>query len=201
MEREPLRPKLVAAVSKDYPAASEILVNFPDKWELICQIEGKETFLYVAAMPPVPGQPRRYHFYSLTPGINLELTTYRLYRFFQPWPMPSVIVSWDKAAGIGQVKKIGDLKIQLRPVGQAQAWFGRTFGVLWECYLNEAGRKADWQETLYEIWQAIEKDMKVAWIFTQPREPTFQEGYTDFLSSLGYEPDSETQGWWSKAMR
>jgi hypothetical protein len=31
----PLKPKLTVAVGLDYPAASEVLVSFPDQWELI----------------------------------------------------------------------------------------------------------------------------------------------------------------------
>ena len=200
MEREPLplKLKLRVAASIDYPAASEVLVSFPDQWELIYQMRREDTPLYIAAMPPSQEQPRRDHFYGLLPEINLELTTYRLYKFFQPWPMPSVIASLDETTGTGQVLKGGDLKIQLQPFGQAQAWLGQTCGVLWECYLHETARTANWQETLYEIWQAVERDMKVARIFTQPHEPTFEEGYPDFLSRLGYQPDPESPRWWSK---
>jgi hypothetical protein len=64
--------------------------------------------------------------------------------------------------------------------------------------LHEPARTANWQETLYEIWQAVERDMKGAKIFTQPHEPTFEEGYLDFLSRLGYQPDPESPRWWSK---
>ncbi len=186
-------------MSLDYPAASEILVSFPDKWELIHQMERESTPLYIAAMPPSQEQPRQGHFYGLTPEINSELTTYRLYRFFRPWLMPSVTVAWDEAAGEGQVVGGGPLTIQLQPLGQAQAWIGQTCGVLWENYLHEtARRKANWQETLYEIWQAVEKNMEVGKIFTQPHEPAFEGDYTEFLSRLDYHPDPESPGWWSK---
>ena len=200
MEREPLplKLKLRVAASIDYPAASEVLVSFPDQWELIHQMKREDTPLYIAAMPPSQEQPRRDHFYGLPPEVNLELTTYRLYKFFQPWPMPSIIAAWDDTTGTGRVLKAGDRKIQLQPLGQAQVWKGQTFGVLWECYLHETRRTPNWQETLYEIWQAIERDMKVAMIFTQPREPTFEEGYSEFLSRLGYQPDPESPRWWSK---
>jgi hypothetical protein len=142
---------------------------------------------------------RRDRFYGLASEVNLELTTYRLYSFFQPWPIPSVIVSWDEATGMGQVEKMGDLKIQLRPVGQAQIWKGRTCGVIWECYFHETGRRAaTWQDELYQFWRAVEEDMRVARIFTQPHEPTFEEGYTGFLGHLGYAPDPACPEWWSK---
>jgi len=200
MEKEPIpsRAKLVEAAATDYPAASEILVSFPDKWELIQQMRREDTHLYIAAMPSRQQEARLDHFQGLPPEVNLELTSYRLYRFFQPWPMPSIIASWDEATGTGRVLKAGDLEIQLQPLGQGQAWTGQTSGVLWECYLNEAGREANWQETLYQVWQAVERDMKVAKIFTQPHEPTFQEGYTEFLDRLGYQPDPQSPGWWSK---
>jgi hypothetical protein len=201
MERQPipLPPlKLTVAAAIDHPAASEILVSFPDKWELVHQMIREDTLLYIAAMPPSQERPRPDRFYGLAPDINLELTTYRLYKFFQPWPMPSVIASWDPTTGTGRVEKMGDIKTQLQPFGQAQVWKGQTCGVLWECYLNEAGREANWQEMLYKIWQIVEKDMGVAKIFSQPHEPTFKEGYPEFLDRLGYQPDPESPGWWSK---
>jgi len=200
MEKEP-RLKLTVAASIDYPAASDILVSYPDQWELIHHLRREDTHLYIAAMPPSQEGPRRDNFYGLSPEINVTLTTYRLYRFFQPWPMPSVIASWDETTGTGRVEGQGDLKIQLQPLGQAQAWFGHTFGVLWECYFHETRRREpNWQDELYTIWQTVEQDMGVAKLFTQPHEPTFAEGYTDFLSRLGYAPSLAYPRWWSKSI-
>lgn len=120
MEREP-RPrtlKLADAAYMDYPAVSEILVSFPDRWELVRPISLMDTLLYLAGMPPSQESTRRDRFYGLAPEVNLELNTYRLYRFFQPLPIPSVIVSWDEATGTGRVERMCDLKMQLRPIGQ-----------------------------------------------------------------------------------
>jgi hypothetical protein len=201
MEREP-RPrtlKLADAVSEDYPAASEILVSFPDRWELVQPISLGDTLLYLAAMPPSQEWTRRNRFYGLAPEVNLGLNTYQLYKFFQPLPIPSVVVSWDEATGTGRVERMADLKMQLRPVGQAQIWKGPTYGVLWECYFHETRRRAaNWQDELYQFWRAVEEDMGVARIFTQPHEPTFERGYTDFLRRLGYAPDPVYSRWWSK---
>lgn len=201
MEREPRSRilRLAAAASEDYPVASEILVSFPDRWELVQRMDRGDTLFYLAAMPSRQERARRNRFYGLAPEINLELTTYRLYSFFQPWPIPSVIVSWDEATGTGQVERMGDLKIQLRPVGQAQTWKGQTCGVIWECYFHETGRRAaTWQDELHQFWRAVEEDMGVARVFTQPHEPTFEEGYTGFLGRLGYAPDPACPEWWSK---
>ena len=199
MEKEPLpsRSKLTEAVRVDYPAASEILVSFPDEWELIERMRREDTPLYIAALPPSVEAPRRDQFYGLPPEINLELTTYRLYRLFQPWPMPSVVVSWNETTGTGQVEQVGDLKVQLRPLGQAQAWWGCTVGVIWECYPHETGRGDNWQAELTAFWRTVEQDMGAARTFTQPHEPTWEQGYTDFLSRLGYAPAPACPGWWS----
>jgi hypothetical protein len=162
-------------------------------------MERGDTLLYLAAMPPSQEWTRRDRFYGLAPEVNLELNTYRLYKFFQPLPIPSVVVSWDEATGTGRVERMGDLKMQLRPIGQAQIWKGPTYGVLWECYFHETRRRAaNWQDELYQFWRAVEEDMGVAKIFTQPHEPTFEQGYTDFLSRLGYAPDPVCSEWWSK---
>jgi hypothetical protein len=60
MEKEPLslRLKLKVAAAIDFPAASEILVSFPDKWELIYQMRRRDTPLYIAAMSPSKESPR-----------------------------------------------------------------------------------------------------------------------------------------------
>ena len=69
-----------------------------------------DTLLYLAAMPPSQEWTRRDRFYGLASEVNLELNTYRLYKFFQPLPVPSVVVSWDEATGTGRVERMGDLK-------------------------------------------------------------------------------------------
>jgi hypothetical protein len=43
--------------------------------------------------------------------------------------------------------------------------------------------------------------MAVNKIFIHPHEPTFEEGYTEFLKSLGYAPDPEFERWWSKLIK
>jgi hypothetical protein len=201
MEREPRprRQKLADVAAREYPAASEIMMSFPDRWELVRHINGGDIPLYLAAMPPSQERTHHNRFYGLAPEINSELSTHRLYNFFQPWPVPSVIVSWNEATGMGQVERMGDLKIQFRPIGQAQIWKGQNFGMIWECYFHETRRReAHWQNELHEFWKAVEEDMGVAKVFTQPHEPTFERGYTDFLSRLGYAPDPAYPEWWSK---
>jgi hypothetical protein len=200
-EQEPLalRTKLTAAAAIDYPTAFEIMVSFPDKWELVHQMAREDTSLYIAGMPSRWEEPSRDHFHGLPPGINLELDTYRLYRFFQPQPLPSFCVSWDEMTRVGRVEEPKDFKIQLQPLGQAQAWYGQEFGVIWECYLHETRRReAHWEDELLAFWRAVEEDIGVEKIFTEPLEPTFEEGYTDFLSRLGYVPDPAYPDWWSK---
>jgi hypothetical protein len=194
----PTRPKLTVAAAIDYPAASEVLVSFPNQWELVHVARWADAPLYIAGWPISVERPRRANFHGLPAQVNLALTSYRLYRFFRPWLMPSVVVGFDAATGTGQVEAMGDIKLQLQPLGQAQAWFGETFGVLWECYFHQTGRVPKWQDSLADIWRAVERDMQVAKIFTQPHEPTFAEGYPDFLSRLGYVPDPESPRWWSK---
>jgi RHS repeat-associated protein len=135
---------------------------------------------------------------GLAPEINVSLVFYRLYKFFQPWPMADVLVNWDAQEGRGRVPGVGDQKVQLRPIGQAQAWFGLTEAVLWEGYFQETRRRRNWQGTLIEAWQTVERDLKVGKIFTLPHEPAFERGYTGFLSRMGYRLDLANPEWWSK---
>ena len=94
MEQEPrplpLREKLTVAAAIDYPTASEIVVSFPNRWELVSCFRRQSKFydnvrLYVAAFPPSQERSRPNHFSGLPPEINRSLTSYRLYKLFQPW--------------------------------------------------------------------------------------------------------------------
>ncbi len=108
-------------------------------------------------------------------------------------------MAWDETRGERRVLEGGGLRVQLQPLGQAQSWTGETYGVLWECFLHETQQRGDtWPEELAQFWQAVEDDMGVHKIFTQPHEPAFEQGYPEFLSSLGYAPDSDFERWWSK---
>jgi hypothetical protein len=203
MEREP-RPsdrKLTEVVKQDYPTASEVLVSFPEEWEFVQTLKSENRTLYVGALPLSREHPTRHHFEGLRPEINVSLVFYRLYRFFQAWPQPRVLVEWNEQADQGRVAGYGDLHLQLQPVGQAQAWFGLSHAVLWECYLDETNRRGNWPETLAEVWQLVERDLHVSKILTLPHEPAFEEGYTYFLSRLGYAVDPENPEWWSKMIQ
>lgn len=111
-------------------------------------------------------------------------------------------VSWDTRIGEGRIIGGSGLRVHLHPVGQAQVWKGETYGVLWECFpFNNQRERQTWQEELATFWQAVENDMGVRKIFTEPHEPAFEESYTEFLSSLGYTPDPDFERWWSKEQR
>lgn len=202
MEREhqTTRRKLIVIASADYPAVSEISVSFPDQWEYLQSISLGNSPVYLAAMPPSRLQPQRDRFFGLSAEINVELTAYRLYRLFQPWPMPQLTIRWDYLNEKGQVESVDDLKLRLEPVGQAQAWIGQTAGVLWECYLFERANERDRLDELVNFWRVVESDMGVVKIYTPPHEPTFQNNYQDFLYQLGFRADPEHTSWWLKTI-
>jgi hypothetical protein len=185
-----LSEKLITAAAIDYPAASEIIVSFPDAWQLVATVRGGDTPLYVAGMPRSVERSHSDHFYGLSPEINRSLTTYRLYKLFEPRTVPQFHVAWNSHLGQGHIIGGAELKIHLHPLGQAQSWQGDTYGLIWECYLFEAYRqRPTWPETLTAFWRAVETGLQTAKIFTEPREPTFESGYLEFLSRLGYTPD------------
>lgn len=199
-EGEPRRVRLTltAAVKMDYPSAAEIGVSFADEWELVEQLRRGDVPLYIAALPDEQERPSRDHFPDLAPEINLELNRYRLHKFFLAWPMPSVTVAWDDRTDSGRVVGEGSLKVQLQPIGQAQAWFGQRHAVLWEAYMSERWRGANWQDELAAIWRIVEHDIGASTIFSMPHDPAFAEGYKEFLARLGYGPDPDAPRWWSK---
>lgn len=198
--------KLLSAVSRSFPNASEILLSFPDQWELIDMLElrkGDRTRpLYIAAMPQELERPTRDHFAGLSPELNLSLNSYRLYRFFQPWQMPTMLVDWNPYLGRGQVVGQRDTKVQLNDLGDAQTWTGQEVGVLCECFMHSRGQDIDnWQEKLAEIWQVVEKNMKAKTIFTPDHEPTMEpDAYRNFLERLGYAREPGSPRWWSRTM-
>ena len=205
MEREqspsPVPAKLTEAVARDYPAA-EILVSFPNDWELVHSFKRGNQPLYVAGFPASQEQMRGDHFFGLPAEINRSLTTYRLYKLFEPHHTPLYQVAWNMQINRGQIIGESGSRVQLQPVGQAQMWKGEQYSVLWEGYFFETRRGGvNWLEELALFWQAVERDIDVDTIFTHPYEPTFQEGYTDFLRRLGYAPDPNLDRWWRKTLR
>ncbi len=182
---------LVEALKAHYPTATEILVSFPDQWSLVAWVERERLSLttgavwqhplYIAALPPSQERPRRDHFHGLPDDLNLQLATYRLYKFFEPWPQHTITASWDPRTASGQ----------------AQAWYGDTSAVLWECYFHHSEHSQAWQDDLTTCWAAVERDLAAAEFFTQPHEPTWETGYPQFLERLGYAPHPAYPGWWS----
>jgi hypothetical protein len=192
------KEKLIVAAARHYPG-SEILVSFPELWEQVSSFKRGNIPLYVAGFPPSQERSWGDHFFGLSPEINRSLTTYRQYKLFEPQTTHLFVVEWNSYLGQGRIIGGGRTQVHLQPLGQAQMWKGEKFGVLWECYFF-GGRRGgvNWQEELMTFWRAVEGDMGVSKIFTQPQEPTFPEGYTDFLRRLGYAPDPEFERWWSK---
>jgi hypothetical protein len=202
MERKrfPFSPPalLTEAIARDYPAA-DVSLSFPENWQFVHRFRRGYKPLYVAGFPASREQPHSDHFLGLSRDINLSLTTYRLYKLFEPRTVHQFHLSWDTRIGEGRIIGGSGLRVHLQPVGQAQIWKGDTYGVLWECFgFGSQRERQNWQEELAAFWQAIEKDMGVRKTFTEPREPTFEEGYTEFLSGLGYAPDPDFERWWSK---
>ena len=203
MERKfspsPFSEKLTEVVARDYPGTTEILVGFPNSWELVHRFKRGQTPLYVAGQAPSREAPRGDHFFGLPPEINRSLTTYRLYRLFEPRSVPLFHVEWNTFIGAGRVIGSRGMQVHLQPFGQAQVWQGEHHAVMWECYGNETGRGGvNWQEELATFWQVVEADIPAHTIFTQPYEPTYPDGYPDFLRRLGYTPDPELASWWRK---
>ena len=193
--------RLIDVAARDYPSASEILVSYPDQWQLVHTFRREDVPLYIAGFTPSRESPREDHFFGLPPEINRELTTHRLYKLFEPWPQPIIPVAWNVAEEKGRVLPGGHMRVQLHPLGQAQTWTGLKYGVLWEGYMFEAGRqRPGWQQELTTFWQMVEQDMGVKKILTQPHDPDFEGDYPEFLSQLGYALDPEFPQWWGKVV-
>ncbi len=201
-ERQPL----LEAVAEAYPDASEILVSFPDSWELVEVVPSTQTdqpALYIASTPVEKERPSTSHFDGVLAEENLEHIYYRQYRFFEPWVMPRVYVNWNAWQGQGTVADHGGAKVQLHDLGDAQIWTGKRKGVLWECLFNSRGQeRVHWHEQLAQVWRIVEKDMDVKQVFTPSSDPDYEpEFYQKFLRDLGYAAVLDVPAWWSKAIR
>lgn len=203
MEQEPQASplRLIDVVKTKFPEASKVLVSFPDKWEFIDTVKQEQNSIYVAGFPVERAFHGREHFEGLPPEINVNLVFYRLYKFFQPCPTPQVGVDWDSSPHLGRIKDLSGWRLQMQPIGQAQAWFGVDYALLWECYLEKSPRSTNWQETLAELWQRVEQDVNAPTLFTAPHDPAFLEGYPEFLRRLGYAEDADYPFWWRKNRR
>lgn len=193
-------PKLVEVAARDFSGASGVGVSFPDQWEHVETIKTESSPVYVAGFPIERAFHGREHFEGLPPEINVNLVFYRLYKFFQPWPMPRVTVEWNTRQAQGRVTEVEGFQLRLQPIGQAQAWFGVDNAVLWECYLEESRRSGNGQDILADVWRTVERDVGAPKLFTMPHEPAFMGNYKDYLRKLGYAADPKTDGWWSKTI-
>ncbi len=200
MEQETPRPiaKLIDVIQSDFADVSNVRVSFPENWEYVDRIETERSLLYIAGFPIERSFTGRDHFHGLGSEVNVNLVFYRLYKFFQPWPIPQVSIEWNAKREQGRVTDIRDKTMQLQPVGQAQVWFGAENAVLWECYLEGNWAGVSSRNTLEKVWRGVERDISARKLYTLPHEPAFAGNYRDFLRSIGYEQDSEYSEWWSK---
>jgi hypothetical protein len=200
MEREPYPHKqlLIEVVAQDYLDADKVLVSFPEQWQFVQKIHGEET-AYVAALPASQEIPYISRFHGLPVTINESLMTYTHYKLFRPWLSPILTVGWNEVTGVGRVESVDPVNIQLKTAGQAQVWKGESAAVLWECYVLGASQESSTgHEELRQFWHSVENDIGVTHLFTPPYDPAFENGYLDFLGSLGYTADPVIPGWWRK---
>jgi hypothetical protein len=59
--------------------------------------------LYIAGLLPSQEQARADHFVDLPPEISRSLTTYRLYKLFEPWTTHLFQMSWNSYIGQGRI--------------------------------------------------------------------------------------------------
>jgi hypothetical protein len=140
------------AVAADFPGYTEIVVSFTDQWELVQELRPADGPLYISGLPRRQERGASERFYGLPGEINQTLMIYRQYKIFQPWPQPTLLVEWDAQSRTGTALRQEGLTIQLHPIGQAQAWWGHTYGVIWECYFFSARLRPTWIGELIACW-------------------------------------------------
>jgi len=108
-------------------------MSFPERWGNISETvkENAQTPDCIAGFPTATnteGLPRRGPMW-------ISCFPHRLYKFFQPYGR-CLKSSWNGTEGEGKVVEIESSVIfRLRPVGQAQTWFGLARAVHCESWL------------------------------------------------------------------
>jgi hypothetical protein len=195
---------LVDAVREDAFLAfgtvpDEVLIGWPERWTLVRRIGvlavNRPPLYWAAWEPPESGDRWRPGWPGAAPGAP---AVYEAFGLFMAVPMPVLAVSLGSGgeAFVGRVAGVVSTNVALHRVGSAQVWRSGRDAMVWECYMNEVGRREvpAWRDVLAAAWAALRERAAafgVGRIWTPAWEPAWPDGgddYRAFLEGLGFRP-------------
>lgn len=156
-------------------------------------LEVDDVLLYLLAEPE-EGLPYRPDFPFLTSEENARLTSYVQMQPVEPWPQPTIGVLWNEGRGEGVTLDVQKVEVILRPVGNAQLWWGGETGVLREAFFEgDIRAKAEHETLMHLLWDLCEAYLQgkgAHFAHTYARDPALDERwYAAFLHDRGYDRD------------
>ncbi len=174
---------------KDHPL--KLRGSFIDEAVSLGRLEGEDFLAFLMAYEVEDERPTPDHFPFLTAEENLQVTRYRLIRPAIPWPQPTIGVAWNFLEGVGRVTGTYEVDVVMKPVGEAQLWWGGSTGVIWEAFFERDIRaKKDHELLMRQLWETLERYLAgegVTRVYTHDRDPALDDAwYRTFLAARGY---------------
>lgn len=174
---------------QDYPL--KLRGSFIEDAVSLGKFEAEDFLAFLLAYEIEEEKPTRDHFSFLSAEENLSITRYRLVRPVIPWPQPIIGVAWNSLEGVGRVTGIYEVDVVMKPVGEAQLWWGGSTGVIWEAFFErEIRARRDHELLMHHLWEGLEhylQKQRVRSIYTHAHDPALDDNwYKAFHKSRGY---------------
>jgi hypothetical protein len=158
---------------KDHPL--KLRASFIDDAVSLDTLQTGEVLAFLLAYAVEEEPPRRDRFAFLAAQENVSLTHYRHIRPVIPWPQPIIGVVWNSEQGEGRVTGTQEVDVILKPVGEAQLWWGGATGVIWEGFFErDVQEKDDHDLLMHQLWEGLEGYLAaqdVSRVYTLGRDP------------------------------
>jgi hypothetical protein len=190
-------PEVIAKIHAQFPFtkdyALELKGTLLEEAVSLSTLEVGEFLAFLLGYEVVSEKQNSHPFAFLSPDENRELSHYRHLKVVQPWPQPEVTATTFDESGRGVITSVNKVDVVLKPIGEAQLWWGGETGVLWEATLEVEVPS----ETLLLnlLWERLEDYLQmqgVKSVFTYAQDPAYPgDWYKRFLLDRDYQPRSE----------
>jgi hypothetical protein len=159
-------------------------------------LHAEDFFVFLMACEVEAVKPVKDPFPFLSAEENLSVTHYCSIRPVVPWPQPRIGITWNNERGEGRVTGTHEVDVILRPVGEAQLWWGNATGVIWEGFFERDIRaREDHELLMHGLWEGLEGYLAaqgVSRVYTHDRDLVFEDAwYRGFLKEREYQPVGE----------
>lgn len=143
----------------------------------------------------------RNYFPFLPVEANLKLSSHRHLTPVIPWPQP--ILGVAMAGDRGEVTGVHSIPVMLNKVGNAQVWYGKDVGLIFECFLEgQVQQEPSFEILMNQLWSICEEFLMsqgVSQIYALARDPALDDTwFRGHLQRRGYQPIAEGAIAWVK---